>query len=183
MTTKPFQWSLTEADKVAQGLISILRPSCRRVEVAGSLRRRAPTVGDIELLCVSKTGGNEALGGYLQLDQEILALIDEGILTYRLNKRGHRNFGPKNKLMVHKPSGISVDIFSTTAHNWGMALMVRTGPKDWNIKVMSHLRRNGMKGHAYGGVTDQDGQELSCPTEQDVFRLLGWGFVTPENRN
>ena len=183
MSTKPLRWPRDDAEKVAQGLLSILQPACHRIEIAGSLRRLTNDVGDIELLCVSKTGGNEVFGAYLLLDQEILALIDEGILTYRLNSRGHRNFGPKNKLLVHKPSGISVDIFSTAVTNWGMALLVRTGPKEFNIKVMSQLRRNGMKGHAYGGVTDQDGQELSCPTEQAVFRLLGWGFVTPENRN
>ena len=183
MTEKPMRWPRTEAEKVAQGLLSILRPACHRIEIAGSLRRLTDDVGDIELLCISKTVGNELFGAHPLLDQEILALINDGILTYRLNSRGHRNFGPKNKLLVHKPSGVSVDVFSTTVANWGMALLVRTGPKDWNIKVMSQLRRNGMRGHAYGGVTDRSGQEVTCPTEEDVFKLLGWNFVKPEHRS
>ena len=182
MTIKPFRWPRNQAEPVAQGLITILRPVCQRIEIAGSLRRLTDDVGDIELLCVSKTGGNELFGSYSLLDQEVLALIDEGIFGYRLNSKGQKNFGPKNKLLVHHPTDISVDIFSTASANWGMALLVRTGPKDWNIKVMSRFRSLGMQGHAYGGVTDRSGQEVTCPTEEDVFKLLGWDFIKPENR-
>jgi len=102
-------------------------------------------------------------------------------LAMRLNKRGSRTYGPKNKLMVHLPSGMAVDIFSSTEENWGMALFVRTGPKEWNIRAMSRLRELGMQGHAYGGISRSD-SELNCPDEETVFRYLGWSYVPPEER-
>ena len=173
---------LNESEAVAQELRTILGPACQRIEVAGSIRRRVPQVGDIELLCVSGTGGNQLLGGYPPLDQAILGLIETGVLAYRLDQRGRRTFGPWNKYLVHRPSGIPVDIFSTTAQNWGMSLLVRTGPREWNIKVMSRFKALGMRGHAYGGVTDSHDRELRCPNEEGVFRLLGWRFVKPEDR-
>jgi DNA polymerase/3'-5' exonuclease PolX len=173
---------LIEAEAVAQELRAILGPACQQFEVAGSIRRRLPEVGDIELLCVPGPGGSQLLGACSLLDQEILGLIETGVLAYRLDQRGRRTFGPWNKYLVHRPSGIPLDIFSTTVQNWGMSLLVRTGPREWNIKVMSRFKALGMRGHAYGGVTDGHGSELTCPSESGVFKLLGWQFLEPESR-
>jgi DNA polymerase/3'-5' exonuclease PolX len=121
------------------------------------------------------------VAGVDQLDREIGALMIQGILSFRLNKRGSRIYGPKNKLLVHI-NGIGVDIFSSTEENWGMALFIRTGPKEWNIRAMSRFRELGMRGHAYGGISSADGKEISCSDEETVFRYLGWRYVPPEER-
>ena len=39
-----------EAMAYAITMVNILRPLCSRIEIAGSLRRQCPTVGDIELV-------------------------------------------------------------------------------------------------------------------------------------
>lgn len=59
--------------------------------------------------------------------------------------------------------------------------MTWSGPAAFNVRLMSRFRQMGMRGHAYGGVT-KDGQEIVCPTEEDVFRLAGWMYVPPEKR-
>lgn len=183
MTTKPLRWGYTEAEKLAQGLVSILRPACVRIEIAGSLRRNVPAVGDIEILYVSKDGGNELLGGFKLMKQEIEVLIDEGILTKRQNKLGRPTWGELNQYAVHVPSGIGVDFFGTTLENWGMSLLVRTGSKEFNQRVMQKFKRLGMSGHAYGGVTGTSGLDIPCPDEETVFELLGWNFIQPEHRD
>ena len=81
------------------------------------------------------------------------------------------------------PSGIPVDVFSSSTNNWGMSLVVRTGSKDFNVRMMARFRELGMRGHAYGGVTDQEGNEIECPDEETVFRLLGWSWMPPERRS
>lgn len=116
------------------------------------------------------------------LDDALLQLIEEGVLKYRYNSAGHRiGFGEMNKHLVDVSSGIAVDIFSATAKNWGMALVVRTGPADFNIRMMARFQALGMRGHAYGGVTVNEA-EVECPTESAVFDLLGWSWVRPEDR-
>ena len=55
--------------------------------------------------------------------------------------------------------GIPVDIFTSTAENWGMAMAVRTGHADFNKAVMSRFLELGMAGHASGGMTGKDGQD------------------------
>lgn len=164
---------LRKAKALAEELIPLLSPACERIAIAGSIRRQKPGVGDIELLVIPKEG---------LLDSCISSLVDGGLLGYRLNKRGSRTYGPKNKFMVHIATGIGIDIFTSAAENWGMALFVRTGPKEWNIKAMSRFHQLGMQGHAYGGVTLSNGVPFECPTEAIVFNLLGWPYTPPEKR-
>ena len=179
---------LVLAKGVADELVCLLAPHCERMEVAGSIRRRRSRVKDIELLCVSKVWSSQDLFGGLatngyELDLKLDKLIADGaVLKKRLNKRGNPTYGEKNKLLTHVPSGIPVDIFSVPPANWGMALVVRTGPTAFNIRLMARFKEMGMRGHAYGGVTDQVGTELECPDEATVFRLLGWPWIPPEWR-
>ena len=175
---------------VAEDLVRLLEPYCERIEIAGSIRRERPMVGDIELLCVSRVEhspdlfGEPSIGtGASALDEVLDDMVGVGnILAKRLNKRGLPTYGPKNKLLVHVPSGIPVDAFSASGENWGMSQLVRTGPSDFNVRVMARFKALGMKGHAYGGVTDQEGNEIDCPDEETVFRLLGWPWMPPEER-
>lgn len=179
-----------EVVPVALELAIFLIPYCKHVAIAGSVRRMVPMVGDIELLCIcdleenqNVLSGEDCPGTRELLGDGIAELERTGVLAKRLNVNGHTTFGPLNKLMVHLPTGIPVDIFSTTSENWGMSLMVRTGSKEWNIRMMARFKALGMKGHAYGGVTDVHGREISCPTEEGVFKLLKWNPVFPEARS
>jgi DNA polymerase/3'-5' exonuclease PolX len=63
-----------------------------------------------------------------------------------------------------------------------MALFVRTGPAEWNVRAMQRFIELGLRGHAYGGVTMPSGYEVGCPTEEAVFALLEWQFVEPKDR-
>lgn len=180
MTTKT-RFPLARALEVGQELVELLGPACERIEIAGSIRRRRLDVGDVELLCISRLGDTVALGTNVYLDAAVEHLLQEKVLEKRRNKAGRTTYGPLNKLLVHVASGIPVDIFSATEENWGMALVVRTGPAEWNIRMMDRFKERGLQGHAYGGVT-QGGIKIPCPTEGEVFRLLDWPYRPPEER-
>ena len=167
------RYPLALARSVAQEVAALLRPGCARIDVAGSIRRQKPDIGDCELLVIPAPWG--------VFEYFLSSAMDRGILTKRLNKNGHETFGRLNKLMVHVPSGIGIDLFSTTPENWGMALVVRTGPSEWNIAMMAAFQRLGTPAHAYGGVT-VNGTEVECPTEQRVFDLLGIPYLQPGER-
>jgi DNA polymerase (family X) len=174
-------WPRKLALNVAEELHETLGPACERLAIAGSLRRGEPVVGDVELLAISKIGGQDG-NLYNLLDRELDDLLTRGVLELRLNRRGNRiGYGPLNKYLVHLSTGVAVDLFSATPENWGMAYLVRTGPKDFNIRVMRRFRALGLEGHAYGGVSR--GQEtVACPDEETVFQLLGWPYLKPQQR-
>lgn len=182
------KWPLRDVKPLAQELLDLLRPACERVEIAGSIRRWAPTVGDIELLCITRPGlaVQASMFGDVPspalLDARLDELLAAGVLAKRPNRNGSYTYGAQNKLLLHKKSGVPVDVFSTTAENWGMALFVRTGCAEWNVGAMSAFLKRGMRGHAYGGVTTAAGSQVPCPNEQDVFTLLGWPWTEPPVR-
>ena len=183
------RYGLASAKEVADQLVRLLAPHCERIAVAGSIRRKRPQVKDIELLCASKVTSTADLFGravtsWYSLNKKLDALVADGsVLKKRTNKSGRYSYGEHNKLLVHVPSGIPVDVFSSSTNNWGMSLVVRTGSKDFNVRMMARFRELGMRGHAYGGVTDQEGNEIECPDEETVFRLLGWSWMPPERRS
>lgn len=184
------RWPLEIADTVATEIVGRLEGCCERIEVAGSIRRRKPDVGDVELLCIPRVEASaltnllgEEISTIDLLDRELQTWLQAGYLDYRLNSAGHRiGYGPFNKFLVHLSSGMSVDVFSTTERNWGMALFIRTGPAKWNVKAMTRFLQLGLAGHAYRGITDTDGRAADCPDEETVFRHLEWQYVPPEQR-
>ncbi len=180
MTLEKTRCPLGRAEEVANEVVKLLEPGCERIVIAGSIRRRKPEVGDIELLAIPKYSG---LSCHVNLlDQEIIDLMHAKILNYRLNKRGRRTYGPKNKLMVHLPSGIGVDIFSTTDECWAVSLVVRTGGAETNRRIATVALRKGWHWHAYGrGFTTLDG-EVTCRSEREVFEAIGMSYLEPWER-
>ena len=168
---------LQKAKAIAEELKVFLEPVCQRVVIAGSIRRQKPEVGDIELLCIPKY-----YCGVDMLDRKVEELISQGVLGFRLNKLGRRVYGPKNKLMLHIPSGIGVDIFSTDSGCWPVALVVRTGGAETNKRIAMAAIRKGWHLRAYGrGFTTPDG-EMVCRSEMDVFEFAGLPYLEPWER-
>ena len=189
MTGEKRRWPLEFAETIADTLVGLLRPRCQRIQVAGSIRRRKPMVGDIEILYIPvATTRTNLLGEPSKqlntLDQEIQTLISARVLDFRYNKAGHRiAYGPLNKCLVHVPSGMGVDIFCTTEERWAMSLVIRTGPAEMNIRLMKTALAQGLSGHAYGeGFTLPDGSLQVCRSEEEVFTAVGWPYLPPEER-
>jgi DNA polymerase (family 10) len=164
---------LEKAKLIANDLIYCLTPGVNRIIIAGSIRRQKPEVGDIELLVIPRAN---------YLDKILDELMMQSILAMRLNKRGNRVYGPKNKLMVHLPSGIGVDIFSTTEECWPVALVVRTGGERTNKEIASRALERGMRFRAYGDGFDTPEGHIRCQTEADVFRAVGLRYLEPWER-
>ena len=168
---------LERAKAIAEQLKRLLEPACERIVIAGSIRRRKPEVGDIELLCIPKY-----VAGVDQLDREIGALFIQRILGFRLNKLGSKVYGPKNKLLRHLESGIGVDIFSTSEECWPVALVVRTGGKITNQRIATAALRKGYRFHAYGSGFSTPNGEIVCHSEREVFETAGLPYQEPWER-
>lgn len=168
---------LEKAKAIAEKIKAVLESSCERVTIAGSIRRQKPDVGDIELLAIPKY-----IDGVDMLDAKIQTMIYFDMLGYRLNKLGSKVYGPKNKLLLHLPSVIGVDIFSTTEECWPVALVVRTGGKSTNQEIATRALEHGMKFRAYGDGFDTPDGHLQCKSEQEVFQAVGLRYLEPEER-
>lgn len=186
MTTKT-RWPHAEALKIAEEIKEALAHHCERIEIAGSIRRKKSEVGDIELLFVPKLGSRQA-GLFDNEEFDIAGEIIDGwlrdaIFAKRPAIDGRTTWGPKNKLAIHQATGIAVDFFATTAENWWVSLVIRTGGKATNLKLTNGAIAKGAHLNAYGsGLTLQNKKIIPATSERHVFELCGVPYQEPEFR-
>ena len=56
------RYPLDLAELVGQSVVKWLAGACEKIEIAGSIRRRETTIGDIEILAIPKVGGRDMFG-------------------------------------------------------------------------------------------------------------------------
>ena len=165
---------------IAQRLLAALAPYCERLELAGSLRRNKPLVGDIELVAIPRRQRDllgQPLPGHTLLDG---FLTDRGVV---FAKRGE-------KYQQFAYGSHTVDLFIATPATWGSIYTIRTGSADfshWLVTPRPHGAcpwsvRFGAAGDHPGRLT-QAGRLLATPEEADVFNALGLATIDPADRH
>ena len=175
--------------RLAERLRERLAPCCERVEIAGSLRRGRPTVGDIELLYIPRFDSVR----YDLFSLRVINLVDEGPLAELLrggelakrpNSRGAETWGERNKLARHVLSGTPLDLFATCEACWHNYLVCRTGPAALNVEIAQRARARGHKWNPYGpGFTRLADQSIvRMASEREVFEFVGLPWREPSER-
>lgn len=174
---------------VAETILDLVHDSCTRIVIAGSIRRQASEVFDIEILYISHTTPADAdLFGecaHINLaDRAVAAMLHSGLIHQRLNTRGQAIWGKRNKLAIHTRSGIPIDFFATTEDCWWNYLVCRTGPAENNIRIATAAKTRGYQWNPYGpGYTRlHDGQQVPMTSEAAVFHFVSLPFVPPWDR-
>ena len=183
------KWPWADADLVAKSIVAQLAFYCERIEAVGSVRRRKPHVGDVEVLFIPRLEDRQtdmfSTEPYDLAHERIETLRATGWLAKRLNVNGMvAGWGPKNKLAVHVESGMPVDLFSTTPSCWFSSLVCRTGGKDTNLALTNGANKLNRTWHVYGeGVEDRKtGLVTAARSEREVFELCGVPYLEPEER-
>lgn len=184
MSNPTQRWPREYAQEIAEQLAAELRPACERIEIAGSIRRRRPDVGDIELVYIPRVGPGPTRDFFetprpTDLSARALeCLLARGLLAKRLNKNGGTSWGPQIKLAVHVPSGVPVDFFATSGQAWWSYLVCRTGPKESNIAIAQAAQRRGWGWQPFLGFRAED-ETIFPRSEREVFDLVGLPYREP----
>jgi DNA polymerase/3'-5' exonuclease PolX len=174
---------LVEATSIANKVVDHISPALDRVKVAGSIRRRKPIVGDIEVVGIPA-------------DQDkLVKLLGDVGQTIKPGVPGIIPWSPKpgaKYIRVRLAEEMNLDLFLASPNNWGGLFMMRTGSgvgpdgNAFNGFVPGVFKR--FKKLSGGGrMTDAmptmpTGEQLWVPEEQDFFDLLEMDFVPPEER-
>lgn len=137
-------------------------PAVRRVEVAGSLRRRLETVKDIDLVA-SATDPAALMRGFTThpLVAEVLA------------------HGP-TRASARLASGIQADLRVVADPEFPFALHHFTGSMEHNVALRSRAIARGLKLNEYGLFEGET--LLPCRDEAAIFERLGLAYIPPELR-
>lgn len=159
------RYKLSEALFYTEAVIDKLKKhsATERVTLAGSLRRRRETIGDGDILIVSKDP--EASMDYFTKLPEVNRILGKG----------------KTKATVEFENGFQADLRVIEAKSWGAALQYFTGNITHNVKLRKMAMAKGWKLNEYG-IFDKNDKYLVGKSEEEVYKKLGMKTPPPEIR-
>ncbi len=135
-----------------------------RADYAGSLRRMAETIGDVDLL-VASTDAEPIMDRFT-------ALPHVGRILAK---------GPTKSSIV-TTEGLQVDLRVIEPAVWGAAMIYFTGSKAHNVRIREMAVRRGLKLSEYGLFHAEDGELIAAETEEIVYERLGLPYIPPTLR-
>lgn len=168
--------ALKDAQNLAQELVDRLRFFCDRIEIAGSVRRQKPEVGDIEIIAIphpehdffGELTGDHALNG---VDWSAFGILVKGGNKYK---------------QIALTEGINLDLFiCTPPAQFGVLSIIRTGPAEYSQRFVTRKQQGGMlpsNMKVKDGAIWLGGEMIHTPEEADVYKLIGAEYVEPQNR-
>jgi DNA polymerase (family 10) len=160
------RFKLSVGFQYAEALLRHLKgvPGVKRLDPAGSFRRRRETIGDLDILAICGKGCKvmDRFTGYGDV-AEVLA-------------RG------ETKSSVRLKCGLQVDLRVLEEGSYGAALHYFTGSKAHNVAIRERAKEKGLKVSEYGVFRAKDEKRLSGAEEADVFKAVGLSPIPPELR-
>jgi len=150
-------------ETLAAGLMEHGGPGTH-VQLAGSARRLADSVKDIDLIAVTTKPTTLAKS------------------LSRLGEIEHVSSAGKPGARGRTHSGVSVDLRIAKPAQLGNLLQHFTGSGPHNAALREAAVRRGLHVSEYGVLEDATGVTHICATEQEVYELLGLSYVEPELR-
>ena len=151
---------------VVRALVAELaaHPACDRVSEAGSVRRRAETSRDVDLIATSS---------------DPAALIEAFVTHERVAEVAAH--GP-TKATVVSYDGFRFDLRVVPPECYGNLLQHFTGSKDHNVALREDAVRQGFSVSEYGVETVESGEVFTATEEEAVYERLGYSWIPPELR-
>lgn len=158
-----------DAIPIVHGIEERLRKlkDVEKLVVAGSLRRRKETIGDVDMLVVSRRP--KPIMDFFVAMPEVTRVYAHG----------------RTKSAIQLSSGLDVDIRVVPKESCGAALNYFTGSKDHNVALRKIAIKKGFKLNEYGLFRrDSKGASkmIAGATEKELYEALDMAYIEPELR-
>jgi DNA polymerase (family 10) len=156
---------LGRAWPAAQELLAFLRGTAgvEAAEAAGSLRRMRATVGDLDLL-VAASDSAAVMDAFVHRP-DVARVLGHG----------------ETKSSVEFNNGLRAQLWAHPPERFGTALQYATGSKDHNVRLRELALKKGLSLSDQAFIKE-DGDEILCATEEEVYALLELPWIPPELR-
>jgi DNA polymerase (family 10) len=155
---------LDQADAQAAPLVDWMRKGrgVDAIEVAGSVRRRRETIGDLDVLVASRKPA--VVADRFVAYPDVASVVAHGDTKCAMTLR----------------SGLQVDLRIVTPGAFGAALAYFTGSKDHSIAIRTLGSRRELKINEYGVFRGE--KRIGGRTEEEVYASVGLPWIPPELR-
>ncbi len=154
--------ALPNAEEIIKQLKSL--DEVDKINIAGSLRRRKDTIGDIDILVTSQQP-KKVMERFIHLPQ-VKEILAEGLT--------------KSAILTHQD--INVDLRVVQPDSFGAALQYFTGSKAHNVRLREMAVQRRLKINEYGIFQTKDEKKIAGKDEQEIYQALGLPFIIPELR-
>ena len=163
---------------VAEAAASV--PGVERVEVAGSLRRGAETIGDADVLVAVPGPAPSPEDPTPAPDAAVASAVFDAVETLpgvaEVLLRG------ETKLSVRMEVGLQADVRAVPAACFGAALAYFTGSKEHNVMLRERAGKRGLNLNEYALSQKSGGAVVASRTEEKIHEALGLACIAPELR-
>lgn len=162
-----------QAEAIALKVADALRPHCRRLDIAGSIRRRRAYCGDIDIVCIP--AGIDGRQAIIQRCSQSAKLVKNGeqYVVFELS-----NGFQLDLWFAHEGTG---DLIDPDPSNYGVLLLARTGSAMHNVWIAHEAKRQHLHFNPHRGLLKR-GRVIASVEESEIFHALGIPFVMPERR-
>ncbi|HNH23322.1 MAG TPA: helix-hairpin-helix domain-containing protein, partial [Ferruginibacter sp.] len=162
------RFPLAEASRIARTVLREISkiPHVQKATIAGSIRRKKETIGDIDIIVLAAQKNHRAIIRHFISLPGIAHVIAAGA----------------TKASVQLQRGIQADIRVVEKSQYGSALFYFTGSREHNIRLRTIARKHGWRMNEYGVFDTRTGKRLAGDTEESIYQLFGLSYIPPEQR-
>jgi len=169
---------LDQATDAAERVTDFLRQiqGIDRIVPAGSLRRCAETVGDVDVLVTLTKGRTEAHA------EQVLRAFTEAPFVKETLAAGSTK---ASALIETGGTAVQVDVRVVPAESFGAAIQYFTGSKQHNVRLREIAVKHNLKLNEYGlfKVYKSGEQMVAGAKEQEIYAKLGLDYIDPRLRD
>lgn len=145
---------------LANRIIKELKHLCKKIQIAGSIRRKEKHPKDIDIVLIPKD--------------------KEKIKRFLGNKGEFVEGGEKE--MTFKIESVKVELYFTNEKEWGAMLMAFSGKRGSNIGLRIIARTKGLKLTRHGLFERRTGKIVAGRTEHEIYKALNRPYKEPWER-
>jgi len=144
--------------KLADKVVKEIKPHCKRIKIAGSIRRKEKNPVDVDIVLIPKDK--------YKIKQ---ILLKKG----KVIENGEKQFSVKIKR-------VKVELYFVSEEDWGAALLAYTGSSGYSIGFRIRAKKKGLKLNQYGLF--KGNRKIAGKTEKEIYSALGKSYKLPEDR-
>ena len=147
-----------EVEKLARKIISDLKPFCKKIHIAGSIRRHEKEHVDIDIVLIPK---------------------DRKKLEDFMKTRGKFLQGGEHE-STWKVKWVQIELYYTNEKEWGAELLAYSSPKGSAIGLRVIAKKKGLHLTQHGLFKGK--KRIAGKTEKEIYRALGRKYKKLEDR-
>jgi DNA polymerase (family 10) len=150
------------------------QPGIRKIQPAGSLRRCAETIGDVDILVAAGKGKPAIRMAGKKSPEQIIEAFTTAPFVQEVLAAGPTK---GSAIIQVEDSPVHVDVRVVPAESFGAAAQYFTGSKQHNVRLREIAVKAKLKLNEYGLFKED--KMLAGATEEEIYRKLGLDYIDP----